>query len=120
MKPDKFKQYLQAFRKKQIQDQSWVVQNVVIRKFGGGRGREIKSLHLLFVDSNWRPGATIRPAAWLSHVVNTWNSGIISVTIDEGLNVSEAPCGWQLDVSSVAIVVKGSTLKVTGRMVEME
>ena len=119
MNTSDFAMRLKAFRLLQIQDPSQVVQNTVIRKFGGGSGREIKSLHILHVDSNWRSGEQVRPVAWLGDVIYVWNSALTSATLDDGLNVSDTFC-WELDAKSVTVEFKGSTLKITGSMVEVQ
>ena len=119
MTTDDFEKHLKAFRLRQIQDPSQVVQNAVIRKLGGGRGREIKTLHILHVDSNWRPGAQARPVVWLGYVIDAWNGALISETLDDGLNVSDT-FRWELDAKSVTVEFKGSTLKITGSMVEVQ
>ena len=109
MTTDDFEKHLKAFRLRQIQNQSQVVQNAVIRKFGGGRGREINTLHILHVDSNWRSGEQVRPVAWLGDVIDVWNSALVSDTFR-----------WELDAKSVTVEFKGSTLKITGSMVEVQ
>ena len=119
MKTSDFATCLKTFRLRQIQDQSRVVQNTVIRKLGGGSGREIKTLHILHVDSNWRPGAQALPVAWLGNVIDVWNSALTSATLDDGLNVSDT-FRWELDAKSVTVEFKGSTLKITGSMLEVQ
>ena len=115
MNANDFQQYKEAFRQRQIQSPSRVVQQIIIRKLGDDPKCEIKTLHLLYVDANWRAGAIARPVAWLDQVVDVWKN----LTIDTGTQADTAP-RWALDVKSVTVEVSGTTLKVGGKMVEVQ
>ncbi len=115
MNANDFEQYREAFRQRQIQSPSQVVQQIIIRKLGDDHEREINTLHLLYVDANWRAGAIARPVAWLSQVVDVWKN----LTIDPGTQ-ADATLRWALDAKSVTVEVNGTTLKVGGKMVEAQ
>ena len=112
MRPQDFKDYLTVFKKRQAKSRSPIVAEAVIRKFGGGRGHEIKTLHITY-SGVYRDGQQIHANAWVGHVCEVWNDAIRLRSGYDGTL-------FEIDYKTVKIVVTGSTLKVSANMMEKE
>lgn len=66
MKAREFKNYLVAFKNSQDNSRSPIVAESVIRKFGGGRGHEIKTLYITYAGVH-RDGEPVPANAWMGN-----------------------------------------------------
>ena len=112
MKPKDFEKFLSAFNTRQAISRSPIVAKSVIRKFGGGRGRDIKTLYITY-SGVYRDGSQVPANAWMGHVCEVWND-VLSRT--EGFDGAY----FEVDHQTVKVAVKGKTLKVSANMVEKE
>ena len=116
MKQNEFKNTLAVFKNLQTQSDSPIVAEAIIRKFGGGRGREIKTLHIL-LSISVRPGQRIPAYAWMNTVCNKWNEALYQIAIGANKSLNSVT-RFVLDGNTVSTTVSGSILKVSANMVE--
>lgn len=112
MKPQEFKDYLTIFKAQQKTTHSPIVAESVIRKFGGGRGRNIKTLYISY-SGHYRDGQQIPANAWMGHVCKVWNNVVLLTNGYDGAL-------FEVDHKTVKTTVKGTTLKVSANIVEKE
>ena len=112
MKPQEFPAYLNVFQANQRETRSPIVAEAVIRKFGGGRGHETRTLHIAYSGA-YRDGQQVHANAWMEHVCKVWNNGILLVNGYDGTL-------FEVDHNTVKVIVKGTTVKVSANMVEKE
>ncbi|MCF6278500.1 MAG: hypothetical protein L3J16_07120 [Anaerolineales bacterium] len=116
MLSDNFARYKKAFRIRQLSSDSFVVRDAVVRKYGGGRGRKIKTLNIIF-STSYRLGQEIPAYAWMDTVCREWNEALLGIAIDERGRIDNRPV-FALDGKSLRVTFKGSTLKISANMVE--
>lgn len=118
MKPQDFKNALETFKKLQDESPSLILQEATVRKFGGGRWQNVKTLHILF-STSIRPGQKIPVYAWAQMVCTRWNEALHQLADEAGKSIHSVN-HFELDSNTVQVIVKGSTLKVSANMVEKE
>lgn len=102
-----------VFKELQEKSLSPLLQKATVRKFGGSREREIKTLHIL-LSTSVRPRQRIPVYVWMEMVCTRWNEALFQVTAEAGESFNR----FVLDNKTVSIEVQGSTLKVSANMVE--
>lgn len=117
MKAQDFKKHLDELKILQAETDT-IVTEAVIRKFGGGRGREIKTLNISLSLAH-RPGMHIPAYAWMNTVCQKFNQAIRHSLIDEKKSLNGAT-SFAIDAQTVRVIVKGTTLKVSANMEEKE
>ncbi len=118
MKAQDFDKTLRVFKGLQEESPSPILQEATVRKFGGGRWREIKTLHIL-LSVSVRPGQKIPVYVWVKMICTRWNEALLQIADEAGESIHRANC-FTLDNETVSVTVQGMTLKVSANMVEKE
>ena len=117
MKPQEFKKALTTFKGLQEESPS-ILQEATVRKFGGGRGHEIRTLHIL-LSILVRPGQKVPVYVWAEMVCTRWNEALLQIADEVGESIHSVKC-FELDNETIGITVTGLTLKVSANMAEKE
>lgn len=113
MKDEDFRKALKVFKRLQKESPSPILQEATVRKFGGGRGHETKTLHIL-LSTSICPGQKIPVYAWMEMVCTRWHEALLE--LGESIHSANR---FELDNKTLSITSQGSTLKVSANMVEL-
>ncbi len=116
MKAKDFETTLEVFKKLQEESPSSFIQSATIRKHSGGRGLNIRTLHIL-LSVPVRPRQKIPVYVWMKVVCARWNEALHEVATEAGGDIHNIT-PFVLKDDTVSVAVQGSTVKVTANILE--